>query len=77
MQHGIPTRVNSVKRQTKFLCLLGVPIAVLALIAIRFASDDYLYFINIPGLLNGAAICILTYVVVVVGGHYGLLRYAK
>lgn len=77
MQHGIPGRVNSVKRQTKFLSLPGIVVTVMALIAIRIASDDYLYFINIPGLLNSMAVCIVVYLLVVIAGHYGLLRFAK
>lgn len=77
VQHGIPARVNSVKRQTKFLSLPVIVLAVTALIAIRFASDDYLYFINVPGLLNSMAICILAFVVVALVGHYGVLRFAK
>ena len=76
-RNGIPARVNSVKGQTKYICLLGMPVAVLALVALRFASDDYLYFINIPGLLNSAGMCILAYVLLVVAGHYSVLRFAK
>lgn len=76
-QHGIPSRINSVKKQTVFLSLPGIVVAVAALIAIRFASDDYLFFINIPGLLYSMAMCILVYLMVVTAGHYSLLRYAK
>jgi cytochrome bd-type quinol oxidase subunit 2 len=74
---GIPERVNAVKRQTKFICLFGVVPLALVLFALRFASDDYSFFINIPGLLNSIAVCLVLYVLSVLAGQFAVLRVAK
>ena len=76
-KRGIPERVNAVKRQTKFICLFGVVPLALTLFALRFASDDYSFFINVPGLLNGIAVCLVLYVLSVLAGHFAVLRFAK